>query len=239
MDKEQILEEVRRTAKENGGRSLGTRRFFNETGIRETDWLKFWARWSEAVVEAGFEPNQKTEAYNESDLFDKLTVLIRDLRRFPAARDLKLRARKPDGFPTPETFRRLGDKGEIAARLLKYVEGRPGFDDVVSICAPLATKGSAVQEPGSDSCPSGFGYVYLMKSGHNFKIGATNDIGRRGREIALELPDPAKTIHVIKTDDPFGIEAYWHKRFAAKLKNGEWFELDRNDVAAFRRRKFM
>jgi hypothetical protein len=54
MDREHILQEIRRTAAENGGMPLGAQTFFREAGIRESDWKgKLWARWSDAIREAG------------------------------------------------------------------------------------------------------------------------------------------------------------------------------------------
>ena len=83
------------------------------------------------------------------------------------------------------------------------------------------------------------GFVYLLKCGKFYKIGKTNTAGRREYELAVQLPEKSKTVHVIRTDDPSGIEAYWHKRFETKRRNGEWFDLDALDVAAFKRWKAM
>jgi Meiotically up-regulated gene 113 len=77
------------------------------------------------------------------------------------------------------------------------------------------------------------GYVYLMKSGKFYKLGRSNAAGRREYELGIQLPEKLKTVHVIRTDDPAGIEAYWHQRFEAKRKNGEWFDLNAMDIAAF------
>jgi hypothetical protein len=117
----------------------------------------------------------------------------------------------------------------------EFCEQRPEFADVLEILGTPPRYTTSVRS--RDVAPAGF--VYLTKFGRHFKIGRTNAVGRRERELAIQLPEKSKTVHVIETDDPEGIEAYWHRRFAAKRGNGEWFALDSTDIAAFKRRKFM
>jgi len=78
-----------------------------------------------------------------------------------------------------------------------------------------------------------------MRSGRRSKIGHTTSPSRRHREVRLDLPDPTMLVHSIPTDDPFGIESYWHHRFGAKrIRETEFFKLDASVVAAFKRRKY-
>jgi len=57
------------------------------------------------------------------------------------------------------------------------------------------------------------GIVYLFKERRFYKIGRSNSLGRREYELGIKLPEKLKLIHQIRTDDPVGIEAYWHNRF--------------------------
>ncbi|HEV2486862.1 MAG TPA: GIY-YIG nuclease family protein [Terracidiphilus sp.] len=238
VSKQHILDEIKRTASENGGMPLGISKFFQETGIKDTDWAgKHWARWGDALKEAGFEPNQLNAAYEREFLLENFAFLVKELRKFPARRELQMKTRTDEAFPSANTFARFGNKHELAREVYLYCKGKSQFDEIIPICESVL---SADSEPNEEPQQEGeLGYVYLMKSGRFYKIGRSNAAGRREYELAIQLPDKLTTIHTIKTDDPPGIEAYWHTRFASKRKNGEWFELLSSDVQAFRRRKFM
>ncbi len=172
-------------------------------------------------------------------MLDRFAELARELRRLPTGADVRLKAHNDSGFPSHNAFARLGSKAELVAQLAEHCRGREGFEDVVRWCVPYASHSQISRSETEATGKAEIGYVYLVQSGRFYKIGKTNSVGRREYELTLQLPERAKTVHVIRTDDPDGIEAYWHKRFETKHKNGEWFELDAADVAAFRRRKFM
>jgi len=235
--KEFILDEIRRTALANGGTPLGRQAFLRETGIREFDWSgKFWARWNDAVREAGFVPNQLQSAIESNALLAKYADLARESGRLPGDRDLRLRRRSDPSFPSHTTFRRFGHKPDSLQAVASYCEGRPGYEAVIKACREQSRP---EQNSASATKDAADGFVYMTRvRGRFYKIGKTNAAGRRERELAIQLPEKATTVHVTRTDDPAGIEAYWHQRFASKRRNGEWFELEASDVATFKRRKF-
>lgn len=238
MDKEHIICEIRRTANANGGLALGWRRFEEETGIRYYDWYgQYWTRWSDAVREAGFEPNRMSEAYDETFLVGQLVLLTHRLGRVPTQGDLLLATKNDPAFPSEKVFRRLGSKPQRAARILTYCEANPGYDDVAALWQQVPTAEPEAVVTEAEDAPNAPGYVYMLKHGtrREYKIGRTNNPLRREGELGIQLPEKCQPVHYIKTDDPAGVEAYWHNRFASKRKEGEWFALTLQDVRAFKR----
>ncbi len=238
MNKEHILEEIKRTAKANGGDPLGQNRFRTETGIKPYDWEKYWIRWGDAVRDAGFEPNQKNEAFSDTLLIEKFIALTREHCRLPGYRDLRMKARGDKDFPSADAYSRLGTKQKLLSKVAKYCSEHEGFEDILLLTGPAAKPDQLLLD-NDHATSERIGYVYLLKHGSRmeYKIGKTFNPLRREGEIALQLPEKLEPIHYIKTDDPAGIESYWHTRFADKRKEGEWFSLTAADVRAFKKWK--
>jgi len=240
MNKQQILDEIKRTAEINRGTALGRERFFQETGIKEADWFgKYWVRWSEAVQEAGLTPNKLRAPHSEKLLIGKYIELIRELGRIPVKGDLRLKRRADRSFPNDKTFNRWGSKGQILAKAVEYCQAHTGYEDILQLCIEAVPKIVPETPTPADTNVEESESVYLLKSGRYYKIGRTNALGRREYELAIQLPEKAQMVHVIRTDHSAGIEAHWHNRFAQKRANGEWFALDASEVQAFKRRRFM
>ncbi len=239
VTKEHVLAEVRRTAVDNAGEPLGRGAFFTATGIRESDWIgKWWPRWNDVLAEAGFRPNRMNARRPDEDMLQRLAELVRDLGHYPVAAELKMKASADKTFPNAKTFTRFGGKRGVAARLQAFALER-GLNGVAALCAPVLAGAEQDEAVATTAAPALVGVVYLVKAGRFYKVGRSNAVGRRQYELGIQLPEKAILVHSIATDDTPGIEGYWHRRFADRRRNGEWFELTAEDVSAFRRRKFM
>ena len=244
MDKDYILSEIKRTAVENGGVPLGQKKFANVTGIKYSAWWgKRWRSWGDALKEAGFAENKLNTAHDKVFLVAHLAKLTQTIGRFPASVDLRLARKNDDTFPSHNTFGNLGPKSVRVALLRKYAVEHEGFTDILEFLPHAESSEENLDKITAINTKTKEGFVYLgvltIDNKRRYKIGKTNLVERRSTELSLQLPETLELVHYIKTDDMGGIEAYWHRRFADKCTNGEWFSLSREDVQAFKRRKFM
>ena len=236
VTKDEILHEIERIAAKIG-RAPGRQLFQKETGIRQADWHGvFWRSWSDALKDAGYAPNSKQRKMSSTHVLEKYAEAVRHFGRVPAEVDIRMYARGREDFPGHSTFlnhfgsksRLLGALASLAAKNQEYSDLLPYLPDEPEELSTAEEKSTRPRE----------GFVYLLKSGNHFKIGRSDNLERRIKEIRVALPEDIFLVHSIRTDDPAGIEAYWHKRFVEKRANGEWFRLAPEDVRAFKRRQF-
>ncbi|MDZ4371582.1 MAG: GIY-YIG nuclease family protein [Phenylobacterium sp.] len=234
--REQILSEIRRLANTNDGQPPGYKLFFRETGLGDHLWRgKFWARWSDALVEAGYSPNAWQERLDPEAVLTGVISACRHYGRFPTQDEVQLYRKANPAIPSEQAIKRhFGRRAELIAALARRASEDSQYAD---IAAMLPTVAPTAREP-VHRAPSRDGFVYLFKSGDFYKIGRSDDLERRIKEVGIKLPEKLTPIHSIRTDDPSGIEAYWHRRFADRRANGEWFKLSALDVSAFKKRKY-
>ena len=208
--REQIINEIRRLAKANGGQPPGQNLFEQETGIGRHAWRGvYWARWSDALSEAGFQPNTAPSKFSEDFLFKKISEACRHFGKVPTAMEMRLYKRTHKDFPNHSTFlTHFRSIANMFQELARWANADSEYSDVAAMLSDV-TSVSGEEVPVTVE-----GFVYLIRSGTYYKIGRSDELERRVKEIRIALPEKAILVHSIRTDDPPGIEAYWHRRFA-------------------------
>jgi hypothetical protein len=234
--KHHVFAEIKRLTEANGS-PPGVRLFERETGIKESDWFPtLWLRWGDAVQEAGFSRNEMVQGIGDEVLLEQYALLAQKLSHLPVIGELIRESQANPRFPGEKSYRRFGRKDGLIGAVAAFCETKDSFKDVYAMCRVWLAKRTVPAKEGHGEA-AGVGYVYMLQHGskREYKIGRTNNTIRREGEVDIELPHGVKPIHVIATDDAAGIENYWHRRFAAKRLNGEWFALSGDDVRAFKR----
>lgn len=235
ISKEKIISVYNDLVREHGGSPIGERIFRRETGFSPHYWKGgFWRSWSAFQADAGYVPNIQTSKIPDETLFQHFAEFALERNIIPTEPDLILRRKVDPSFPNKLAFRRWGGRDQLLAKVREYCEKEEKFAPVLSLLKE-GFSNSLDQRVDSLNIK---GFVYLLRSGKNYKIGRSNAVGRRIRELAIQLPQKPNTVHVIETDDPEGIEQYWHQRFEEKRQGGEWFVLSPEDIRAFKKRKF-
>jgi hypothetical protein len=216
MTADKIIQAIQKAARENGGRPPGQRVLFRQLGLAQSDmWNAGFARYSDALSAAGFSAGTLNQALDRSTMLDALAQLTRRLGRFPTKGDVKVERRTNRAFPSYEAYFRLSGRSypQLKRALFEFCSNNSKYPKVRDLLE------AEVGEELND-------------------VGRSNDVARRRKELALILPDELKHVHIIETDDPEGIELYWHRRFASRRGRGEWFRLTAEDVVAFKRRRY-
>jgi hypothetical protein len=259
MDKAVIIAEIRRLAAEFGGKAPGSRQFYSLTQTRESTWKgkhwNTWNNWGDALEEAGFTRAEPKVKFDSEHVLKQLALLTKKCQKFPVMLDMRREKRVNPDFPNDKAISSsFGSREQALTALVEFCASNEQFVGLVPILRESSVKTGFQALKSSDgdlSSPTTrddqkiSGYVYLFKSEKKYKIGSSRAPYRRIGELINQSAFGGKPIHMIATDDPEGIERYWHKRFeSARIigvnkSSGEWFLLSPSDVAAFKSRKTM
>lgn len=122
------------------------------------------------------------------------------------------------------------------------------FDNLeLRACTPTGTKPiqsrssqiaperlNPIEVVGEPSNGARSGVVYVLKSAYGYKVGRTRDVPSRMRAFGVQLPFIYTIPFCVWFEDCHEAERRYHDIFAAKRINGEWFDLDQNDVQQIR-----
>src|SRR3989442_14668099 len=181
LSKESIVTAYNDIVAERGGKIIGEAVFTRETGISTYYWHgAYWRSWSAFQADAGPPPNQPTQRISDETLLQCFAQLALERSDIPIEADLVLKRQEDPSFPDKSCFRRWGNRNALLAKVADYCTGKGEFARVLQF---LKQGASNSLDRRLDSLEIK-GFVYLLRSGKYYKIGRSNAVGRRLRELA-------------------------------------------------------
>ena len=235
LTQEQIISEYKKL-KLKLGRVPNAREFYSETKV--TDYSARVAfggnAYSKIQSEAGDEPRKFcTNGRKEYEFFEIYGRVVRELNRIPTVADWMHRKEKP----TLSGYRhklKINWK-QMPLAFIDWAINKSDWEDVVDICTSYCKERKLYSE-NTEVLTTSYGYVYLIKANRKgqYKIGKTGSPAGRKSQLSQLDPHDRRYEHVLETNDPCGLENYWHRRFEDKKVSGEIFKLSKKDLKAFK-----
>jgi hypothetical protein len=231
-----ILNEIRRLATQTG-KPPSAAIFAKDTLIFEEQWKdKFWPQWGDALTEAGFGRVTRTKQLRADEVLVKIVGACRTFGKVPTYAELdEYRRINPDLPGNKVIAKYFSDRAGLILALTNLAATNDEFSDLKALLPRQLPFG---RETASRANRTTDGFVYLIKSAAYYKIAQTETGETPLNETSAALAVKTVIVHTIRTDDPEGIEAYWHNRFKQKRTTGGWFNLSPADVSAFQKRKY-
>ena len=174
--RDQIIEEIKRLAAENNGKAPGMELFASRTGIRKHEWLgKYWTHWGDALIDAGFLPNEFTKKLDKFAAFEPIANFIKELQRVPTTAEFEMRRHKDPNFPNIRSILvQFEGKAHMIAELRTWAQSNEGFADVVALL-PINTAQSKMSAqratPKEGHVPLNWSTVLQKQSIRSFSEG--------------------------------------------------------------------
>ena len=134
--KQQILNEIRRTTAENGGKPLGAARLEKEAGINAYTWGKYWARFGDALIGQDSHRTSSTWRIRKNFLLKRPSASCESSTNFPQRGRLGVSEPSIRNSRIKTPFAASGRSENLPRRLRNSVVIGP----VMKTCLPCANR---------------------------------------------------------------------------------------------------
>jgi hypothetical protein len=122
--RDEIIAAIQQATAHDGGKPVGARRLETLTGISRGSWYGvYWTKWSDALREAGLEPNEISRAVDKEAVLRQTAEMVRQFGRLPTEGDVRIARRGDPTLPSPTALRLFGARdGVLVAKLRELAQ---------------------------------------------------------------------------------------------------------------------